>query len=245
MDPGGRACREGLHDRKTAFSKHISAHVPAHGNPRSSVFHRAIHGTPCAADLRARLRRKRRRPLRNRRNMRRALVPSALVDGRSVGSQTRVARANLAWRRVGGQRPDRPDRPAQAARQPLHCAAVHPAERGNSLASPTAARNCGPTKRAQTGRAGVTGSREGRRQENQLRARALRPLQIPNRMGRTGDGADRAKWFRPIPTTQVNAGLQCSRQPPIPRDDQRKPPCSADPCQIPAERHPCRIVVVA
>jgi hypothetical protein len=63
-------------------------------------------------------------------------------------------------------------------------------------------------------------------------------------MGGTGDYADRPKWFRPIPASQMNAGLQCSRQPPIPPDDQRQPPRSAYPCQIPPECRPRRIVVV-
>ena len=144
----------------------------------------------------------------------------------------------------GGQRADCPDRPAQSARQPLHRASIHAAERGDPTVAATAARDRGPTQRAQTGRTGVTGSGEGRRQENQLRACALRPLQIRNRMGGTGDRAGRAKWSRPTPAAQVNAGLQRCRQPAIPRDDQRQPPRSADPCQIPAEHRPCRIVVV-
>ena len=79
---GGGASRKGLQNRKPVVSKHVDAHVPAHGNPRSTVFHRAmlmVHSAQRACE--PRLRRKRRRPW--------AIGGTSGRGSRSVGSQGR------------------------------------------------------------------------------------------------------------------------------------------------------------
>ena len=91
----------------------------------------------------------------------RPLVSSALGDGKSTGSQRRVGRASPLGVVVAASAPIAPI--ARHKRQGNRFT-VRPsiaAERGDPTAAATSARNCGPTKRAQTGRANVTGSGEG------------------------------------------------------------------------------------
>ena len=146
--------------------------------------------------------------------------------------------APIAWhRRAGNRLSVRPSTPPSAATR---------------AAAATAARDRGPTQRAQTGRAGVTGSGEGGRQENQVRARSLCSLQFLNRMGGTGDHAGWAKRFRPVSAAQVNASFQApppaapppattsaSRRARQIRARSRPRPPAPDRCRAAAPLRPC------
>jgi len=103
-----------------------------------------------------------------------------------------------------------------------------------------------PDRGAKRRRTWMAGRREHRREKNQRRAAAPGLTKLPYIMRRAGDQPS-AQALRAWPNSspKVNPRVQLRRQPDIACHDQRQPARAADPGQIPAERRPCWLAIMA